>query len=119
MPVSDARRDASAAARGRVEQRPRIAADVSGPLVVRDADLRRPLTAAALAVVPGEAHVVHAAVEVARTLGADLRAVSLADARCVGARVTVAEAVDRLGPAGPPARGGGGGTVRARPSGPP
>src|SRR5437773_1906860 len=96
MPVSGARRGSSAAARCRVEERALIAAGVSGPLVVRDADLRRPLTAAALAVVPGEAHVVHPAVEVPRALGADLRAVSLADARCVGARVTVAEAVDRL-----------------------
>src|SRR2546429_6806648 len=96
MPVSGARRGSSAAARCRVEERALIAAGVSGPLVVRDADLRRPLTAAALAVVPGEAHVVHPAVEAPRALGADLRAVSLPDARCVGARVTVAEAVDRL-----------------------
>src|SRR5205823_4591214 len=77
MPVSGARRGSSAAARCRVEERALIAAGVSGPLVVRDADLRRPLTAAALAVVPGEAHVVHPAVEVPRALGADLRAVSL------------------------------------------
>src|SRR5438094_4551683 len=96
MPVSGARRVSSAAARCRVEERALIAAGVSGPLVVRDADLRRALTAATLAVVAREAHVVHAAVEVPRALGADLRAVSLADARCVWARVAVAEAVDRL-----------------------
>src|SRR5438094_172015 len=95
--AADSTRPASSsAAAGRIHERALIAARVSGTLVVRDTDLRRALASSAPAVIGGEAHVVDAPVPRSRAFRAHLRGVPLADAGRVGARVAVAEAVQRL-----------------------